>query len=466
MIRKIYIIAVLSLLCNLSVAQLSVAPYIGDSMVLQHGRPIVVSGKATPGSVVGVQFAGAKESSTAAADSSWSVTLPAMKPSSKGRVMVVECGRSSLKFRSVLIGDVWFAAGQSNMAFKVKTLEKREREELIERAACSNIRYYYRANVVSGGKRVNRVDKPWESAGSKTIPEWSAVAYLFAQQIYSQLDIPIGIVNCSHGSSTAEAWISPEAFAGNSALKGAIGREYEGISALYRNPSTLYEQMLKSFKGLSIKGVIWYQGESNGYFPDKYATMFAGLITDWRRFFGDESLPFVFAQLPSYRMPEDKTDEKWAELRWAQYQVGRTVPNTAMVVTTEYGDSTNIHPRNKRPVALRFAAAALASAYAGKSEYCVLLPDSAVMLNGEVVIKPINVSGALSLKSDDVMVELCGSDGVFRAARCRVDLNSIYVTSSLVPLPIKVRYAWRNVCRLDIYYNEIPVPSFELNIKN
>lgn len=466
MSKLINITFVFLLLGNVAAAQLSVAPYIGDSMVVQRNKPVEVRGKAAPDSNVELHFAGNRVTAITGTDSCWSVKLPAMEASCENRSMKIVCDKETLCFNGILVGDVWMAAGQSNMAFKVRGLEASQRLQLSREADFNNIRYFYRANIVGGGKLLNSSDRPWESAKGKKIYEWSAIAYLFARDIYSELGVPVGIVNCSHGGSTAEAWISSEAFEKDGELTSAIGKNYDGLAGMHKNPSVLYDKMLKGLAGLNPSGVLWYQGESNGYFPDKYATMFTGLINDWRRFFDNEALPFIFAQLPSYRVPGDKSNELWARLRWAQYQVSRTVPHTAMVITSEYGDPANIHPINKQPVAKRFVDAAMATVYGNKQLWQIGLPSVAELNKGVVEVKFDNIPGGLTLSDNNAMVEVCGVDGVYHEGKCSVRKNVMYVKCDSVRTPVKVRYAWKNINTLSVYYKGvIPVLPFELEVK-
>lgn len=260
-------------------------------MVLQRGIPLPLEGTATPGSTVEVSFAGHTVTTEADTQGVWQVTIPALEASSRNRTMEIRSGGEAVTIRDILVGEVWLAGGQSNMAFKVRGMEFDDRLALIRDADYSDIRCYYRANVVSGGKLLDTSDRPWSGAYGRNIYDWSAVAYLFARELHRELGVPVGIVNCSHGGSTAEAWISPEAFASDPALKAAVGKVYDGIGSHYKNPSVLYEKMLARFRGLTVRGVIWYQGESNGYFPEQYATLFPGLIADWRRFSATTTCP-------------------------------------------------------------------------------------------------------------------------------------------------------------------------------
>lgn len=441
--------------------QFAPAPYLCDSMVLQQGVPLPLRGTAAPGVTVTVSFAGHTVTAQADAQGEWLAVLPALEASSRNRTMELRAGDRTLTIRAVLVGEVYLAGGQSNMAFKIRGMEKDDRLALIREADYPEIRCYYRANVVGGGKLLDAADRPWSGACGSRISEWSAVAYLFARELHRELGVPIGIVNCSHGGSTAEAWISPEAFAADPALKAATGKIYDGIESRYKNPSVLYKQMLARFRGLTLRGVIWYQGESNGYFPEQYATLFPGLIADWRRFFRNDSLPFIFAQLPSYRVPGDRSGDRWARLRQAQLHTARTVARTALVVTADCGDPENIHPKNKYPVGLRFAAAAEELVYGGRKPGTLTLPGPVTVEGGKVTVPVGGIRNGLKVRGKRSAFELRDPQGAWHPAALRIRGNRLELTASEVSAPTAVRYAWGNIDTLTVYHKSgLPLPPF------
>lgn len=458
----------LGLLCfaGTQAQTLRVASYICDSMVLQRDMPVRICGQAAPGKSVEVSFA--RHTVTAKADAAgyWCAQLPALKACRENRTMEIRSEDELRRIHAVLVGDLWLAGGQSNMGFKVQGLEASERLSLARDANYPALRIYSRANIVGGGKLLQTQDRPWSGAYGRKIYNWSAVAYLFARELHKAHGIPIGIVACAHGGSTAEAWISPEAFRADSTLEASVGKRYEGLNAKFKDPSTLHTAMLEAFRGLTLRGVIWYQGESNGYFPDKYRTLFTGLIADWRGFFEQEKLPFLFAQLPSYRVPGDKSGERWAWLRQAQLEVASSVPNTAMVVTTDCGDPENIHPKNKYPVAMRFAAAARNAVYGDNVVGTLLLPSEVSADGGDVHIPVGGMDAGLEVRDKASGFELRDQGGTWHPASLKIRGNLLIVSSKEVPRPTDVRYAWGNINRLTVYHKSgIPLPPFTLKVQ-
>lgn len=445
---------------------LATAPYLCDSMVLQRGRPLPLTGTARPGSSVEVSFAGHTVAARTDPQGKWQATLPALSASDRNRTMTIRCGDELREIHGVLVGEVWLAGGQSNMAFKVRSMESEDRLALLRTADCPAIRCYYRAPIVSGGKKLDASDRPWSGAHGRNVDDWSAIAYVFARELHRALGVPIGFINCTHGGSTAEAWISAEAFETDSALKNSVAKIYDGIDSLYKNPSVLHEQMLSRFDGLTVRGVIWYQGESNGLFPDRYGPIFSGLIAGWRRFFNNDRLPFIFAQLPFYRVPNDRSGECWARLRQAQLETARTIPHTSLVVTADCGNPDDIHPKNKYPVGMRFAAAAKRQVYHAKTPGALTLSEPVATEHGTIEIAVGGIRNGLVLHGKKSGFELRDAEGVWHPARLCIRKKRLELTADRVPAPSGVRYAWGNVDTLTVYHTSgLPLPPFLFEIK-
>lgn len=437
--------------------------YYADGMVIQRGKIIRMEGQATAGEQVKVAFGKYIRQIEADVTGDWAICFEPMKAGGPYDLLV-STSHDTLRFSDVLVGDVWFAAGQSNMAFRLKTMTKKDFDKEKSDAGYPQIRYYGTAGVVSGGKLVESPDRKWTSPRPDVISEWSAVAYLFAKEIYQRYRIPIGIVCCAQGSSTAEAWLSPQAYEEEPALAAYIGKEYSGIQALYRNPSVLYRSMLSKFQGMTVKGILWYQGESNAYDPAKYQHVFSALIRDWRSFFGEPDLPFIYAQLPAYQMPGDLSAEKWAEMRQVQLEVAQSTAHTALVVTSEYGEAGNIHPKDKRPVARRFALAAEGLAYGENQVYQLRIPEKAERIGNKARIVFPDRKIHLVVKNQ-MTLEICGEDGRYYPAEYSLQKNSLTAWSAPVAVPVKVRYAYANVNQLALYDRSgIPVSPFILEV--
>lgn len=465
--RTLFLVISVLLSFNVWAQTLAVAPYICDSAILQREKPIIIRGTANPYSEVVVAFDKTTLKTVASVSGEWSVDFPSKMASFSPLTLDVSSHGEHIRYSNILIGDIWFASGQSNMAFKVAGMKTQDRLKLIKEANYPNVRTYYRRNIVSGRKRVDdREDKKWSCARDSSILQWSAIAYLFARDLYEHYDIPVGIINCSHGASTAEAWISPKKFKSDPKLQQAISRRFSGIDSLFNNPSNLHLKMLSLFKGVPVKGVIWYQGEANGRYAQNYQYMFSNLIDDWREFFNDKNLPFIFAQLPSYRVGNDPTNESWAHLRWAQYQVAKDKDNSYMVVTADYGDPKDIHPKDKAPVAKRFFEVAQERVYAEKNLSFITLPEFASARSGRVEVAFDGVKGRLVAKSD-IDIAVCAQDGVFKKCDAVLKNNKLIIDTKAIDNPKSVRYAWSNVNNLALYHiNGTPVSPFELKIKD
>lgn len=462
MIRALFIVPALSVGTPASAAALSLDPPLGAHMVLQRERPIHVCGTAPPGAVVEVVFGPQRKVAQTARDGRWRVVLDAL-PAEAGRMLTVACGTDTLRLCDVAVGEVWLAGGQSNMTFRAGSLLPADYAALRSRAT-PLVRSYNVAQVVRGGELLSERDAPWASFTPDAIGGWSAVATFFAAELAERYGIPVGIVHCSHGASTAESWISPAYYAAHPEAVAAQLPSKPATDVMHRvtNPSQLYEAMLRRIENYPVRGVIWYQGESNAAHPDGYRTVFAALIDCWRENRQDPALPFVFAQLSSYDRRDTRGNTTWAIVREAQRCVARTVPYVAMTVTCDAGEAHDIHPKDKRTVAHRLVLAARRMVYGDK--VCSEGPRlrRAKRRGDRVVLSFRGADGGLTLRRPASGFALCGAQGVFHPAAARVRRRRIVLRSDSVVAPQAVRYAWRNAATLSVYNAAgLPLSPFE-----
>jgi sialate O-acetylesterase len=205
----------------------------------------------------------------------------------------------------------------------------------------------------------------------------------------------------------------------------------------------------------TIKGVIWYQGESNGGRGKQYQTLFPLMISDWRQRWGEGNFPFLFVQIAPYKGNDPA-------IREAQLLTFKSVPATAMVVTTDIGDPTNIHPTHKRPVGERLALAARALAYGEKIEYSGPVFNSAKIDGAKVVISFTHVGGGLLAKDGPLKgFELAGADKKFTPAQAQIQGDTIIVTSAQVPSPAFVRYGYTQSPDVNLFNQDgLPASPF------
>lgn len=427
--------------------------YFASHAVLPREVPVPVWGSAPDGAKVEVEFAGQKVS-TVAKDGRWSVTLQPLAASPEPRCMVIR-GEREIVLEDMLVGDVWLASGQSNMA---RQLGSRARQKEIigarEEIAAANrplIRQYFVPLKFADAP----VDDPrgkWSVCTPATAPTFTAVGYFFARDLQPAVGVPVGIIFSSWGGTVAEAWTSEEAL---KALPQTIpGRPGKGQNG----PSKLYHAMIAPLTPIPIKGVIWYQGEANSGRGLQYREMLPALIGDWRRAWKQPELPFLFVQIaPHERMTP--------ELREAQMLTACKVPRTAMAVLTDVGDAKDIHPVNKAPVGSRLALAARALAYGEKIEYSgPLFREARPQPDGKAMwVAFDHVGGGLVAQDGGPLrgFVIAGEDRQFVAAQAEIRGDKVIVWSDAVPKPVAVRYGWANVPDVNLANKEgLPASPF------
>jgi sialate O-acetylesterase len=483
-------------------ARVSLAKVFGDHMVIQRETAVPVWGWASPGDKiqVNVQEEGATDGksrtseATTDAGGKWQVGLPPRAAGGKPlqlRIALLRDGRTSeiCTLKDVLVGDVWLCSGQSNMGFTINTAKTGKQD--MAQSANSNIRLFQvQQGPAWAPQRDLRGAPQWRVCSPAGLDRFSAVAYYFGRDLQKHLGIPVGLVESEVGGTPAESWTSEEGlkefpeYAQQIARSrelasdpAAAKRAYEDVLARWqqevdtsstagskvtsstvghkpspdghpRRPAVLFNAMINPLVPLAIKGVIWYQGESNASRAEQYQRLFPALIADWRRLWEAPNLPFLFVQLPYFhaRKPEPGEDT-WAELREAQLITFRTVPNTGMAITVDTGDAKNIHPADKEPVGARLAIAARGIAYGEKLEWSGPLFTTATLEGAGMRVKFEHTGSGLTTWDGQEAVRgfaLAGEDHNFAWADAKIDnaTNTVLVSSPLVPHPVSVRYAW------------------------
>lgn len=464
--------------------ELRLAAVFTDHAVLQRDRPLPVWGTSEPGDAVTVTFAGKTAKATADASGRFLATLEAL-PAGGPYELVAE-GRARAIARDVLVGEVWLASGQSNMAMTVGGVRDADAEAAA--ATLPSIRMFTSAMRPSGEPEAD-VRGAWVVADPATVKGFSAAAWFFAREIHKALSVPVGLVVSSVGGTVAEAWTPAEAVAKEPLLapmwekaqKATVGYDRVAAEAKWRKahkkwkdeaesdrragrnpppepppvsdpragllyPGSLWNGMVAPLAGLSLRGFLWYQGESNAPRAEQYRALFPTLIRSWRAAWGREDLPFYFCQLANFgKVSPSGVDSPWAELRDAQLLTMQQTPFTGMAVLVDIGEAADIHPKNKQEVGRRLALWALAKDYGRGDTLC-----SGPLLKGQTV-----EGGKLVLTFDRVGTGLATSDGrdpegfavasakgVFMPARAKIEGDRVILTCPKVPHPTQVRYAW------------------------
>ena len=460
---------------------LAFAEIFGEQMVLQQKMPITIWGTSNPYATICVTIENRRAEQCADSQGNWTVVLPELRAGGPYRLNLVS-GTELRVIDSVYVGEVWIAAGQSNMGFQVFQLAEAEKQRAIVAAKNAAIHFMTVPKRIYGdtiSSDNNRLE--WKLAMGKQVEKMSAVAYFFAQKLQSQINVPLGVIITPHGGSTAEAWLPREILRENPitnplferyqeymAMKGEQGARdeyYEYLRAwnvYYKGdrkstrkprrpygpysqscPGGLYETMLKRIIPYTARGVLWYQGESNNSRAEQYRVLLPMLIKEWRQEFHNPGLYFCVVQLPAYKGPKI---ESWPEIREAQLLTARSIPYTALVVTIDAGERDNLHSLNKRPVGERLAV------LAANNVYGILQPHKgpeleSIKCENDCMILTFDPGGGglTTWKRKP----LCGfyiaeKEGDFAEAHAEIDGNRIRVWSEVVAHPDVVRYGWAN----------------------
>ncbi len=341
-------------------------------------------------------------------------------------------GSDSVKVNNVLVGEVWICSGQSNMEWPLKMSDGGS--DAIANSRNEKIRLFMIPNIKADTPQ-ETVPGSWTVAGPETVGDFSGVGYFFGRALQKHLGVPIGLISSDWGGTAAEQWTSAEALAANPELKGM---------STNAGPSLLYNAMIAPLAPLAFQGVIWYQGESNAGRSFQYRTLLPTMIKNWRETFGHGDFPFLIVQIaPFTDIVREPSDSVWAEIRDAQLDVSRKVPNTALIVTTDVGDEKDIHPRKKEPVGARLALAARALAYGEKIEYSGPQFDKLSVQGDKAVLHFTHAGSGLVAKDGSLSgFTIAGEDQKFHAAQAEIKGDTIEVSSPDVAKPVAVRYGW------------------------
>lgn len=454
----------LMLLSGSSFAQTTLNSLFSDHMVLQQNAQIPVWGTSRNGSNIIVKFNG-QEVVGKVTNGKWMVTLKPMQVSKKGLTMEIFAG-DTIQIHDILIGEVWLCSGQSNMERQLgprppqQPIKNWEAER--DKANYPLIREFYVPLNYAESPQEDALGK-WRVCSPATVIDFSAVGYFFAENLYKQLNVPIGILFSAFGGTPAEDWTSLAALENNPALNDIVKNYVETMNIGYRPEgqciSGLYNGMIYPLLQFAIKGACWYQGESNNDRAEQYQTVLRNMIINWRQDFNQGDFPFLIVQIAPHK------DMKPA-LREAQRLVVEKTPNTALIVTIDCGDADDIHPANKRPVGARLAVAANALAYHGKGAYQGPLYRSYEAKGDKLHLHFEHIGAGLTAKGNNGKLqgfEIAGTDGNYHSAEAVIEGPVVTLSSPHVKEPKFARYGWENVPVVNLYNKEgLPASPFRI----
>jgi sialate O-acetylesterase len=469
--KRITLIFVFLTFCTASVkSEVKLPSIFGNNMVLQREIPCPVWGWADAGEEISVSIAGQTKSTKTNADGKWSVKLDPLKVG-KPLTMKIKGRKNVINFENVQVGEVWIGSGQSNMNYGLgNTIDSKN---VIENANYPDIRLVTIPNVAQKEPQDN-CNCQWVECSPATVKWFSAVLFYFGHKIHKDINVPVGLIHCSWGGSSCEAWVNEKVLANEPIYNGIFERRKifnpeDPNLRISHQVGYLYNGMVRPIVGYGIRGVLWYQGETNGDNLPKareYTVLFPELIRDWRAQWGVD-FPFLFVQLASYRAPAKTPSEgNWAWVREAQLRA-LSLPETGMASALDLGDADDIHPRNKFDVAKRLSLVARHVAYGETLVHSGPVYDSSRVEGRAIRVAFRQCGGGLMAgigKKPGVELSgfgIAGADRKFVRASAVIEGDTVFVSSESVPDPVSVRYGWADNPSANLYNKEgLPASPF------
>lgn len=445
-------------------AEVSLPVVFGDNMVVQRDARVPVWGTDDAGTEVTVTLGEAKVSAKAGTDGKWMVKLPAMKAGGPHTLAVA--GSSSLTINNVLVGEVWLCSGQSNMEWTVARSSNAQQE--IAAADHPRIRHIKIPHRPSDKPEFDVPSDGWEVCSPETVGDFTGVGYFFGRYLQQELDVPIGLIGSNWGGTRIEPWTPPEGFRQVPALK-EIAENLDDFPTRnargainHQSPLALYNGMISPLVPYEIRGAIWYQGESNRRDGLLYEQKMHALIKGWRTVWNKKDLPFYFVQLAPYQYGQE--DPGVLPLLWEAQSGALALPHTGMAVTTDVGNTGNIHPQNKQDVGKRLALWALANTYGREGiVYSGPLYKRMKIEGSRVRIFFDHAGSGLASRDGEPLdwFTIAGPDGQFVEAMAEIDGETVIVSSPKVAEPKAVRFGWHKLAEPNLMNREgLPAAPF------
>ncbi|GAF01979.1 sialate O-acetylesterase [Saccharicrinis fermentans] len=521
-LSKIFICIFVCVSCLVN-ANVRLNALFSNGMVVQQKTKINVWGWADPQEKISLTASwGAKAEVVTASDSTWRLKIKT--PKAGGPFKITISGHNTIVIDDVLAGEVWLCSGQSNMDFSLGKFlaDAREKQyqplveyirEEVARAHDPWLRHIEVPQTASMHERKYNFSGNWRYVNMKQTAAISAIGYFYAKEIRKRLNVPVGIVECAWGGSRIQPWISKEAYGEDEEMNAYFEEETVCLNKLieemdsehymdtayqrklkeYRankgtvrkpwpqehpekskqTPASLYNGMVSAIVPYTIKGALWYQGESNShYMEEQYEKYFTALINSWRKEWGQGDFPFYWVQLASYKVPDHRSDMGWAMVN---DHLRRTMklPNTGMAVLHDIGEASDVHPHNKMDAGKRLALWALKKDYHQKvAAVSGPLYKRMKVIDNKVVVEFEHAESGLMVAKKNLLdepmeideplqwFEIAGENGVWKKAKARIiSKNKIEMFNADITDPVKVRYAWSSNPQGANLYNREGLPA-------
>jgi len=477
-------------------AQVKLPALVSDNMVLQQNAKVNLWGWSSPNEKISIQleWLNTQLETIADAEGKWKVTVDTPNGSDKPYTITITAS-NKIVLNNILIGEVWLCSGQSNMYFPVGREDKtwktgvKNYEEEVKNASYNAIRFFTVA-LNAAPQPLEDVSGSWKICTPETIKTFSAVAYFFGRDLYQKRNVPIGLISTSWGGTKAEAWTSQNVLEKDVSFLPILQQDakneklyQEKLEAYYlasinqqiasaanapklelkkpkkeanKTSYVLYNAMLYPIINYTMKGVIWYQGESNSGQANLYRTLFPAMVKNWRDDWKQGDFPFYYVQITPHK-------GQTPDIREAQLFSLKTISNSGMVVTTDVGDANNIHPIDKQTVGHRLALWARAKTYnENKLVYSGPIYNHMKIKKQKVQLFFDYADSGLKKEGETLKeFEIAGEDQIFYPADAKIEGKTIVVSSSKVKNPAAVRFAWKAVPEPNLFNNEnLPASPF------
>lgn len=457
--RIVSICFIVLTLSTTALADVTLPAIISDNMVLQRNTEITCWGHADPHESITIlpTWQQSRLSTQADAAGQWSVKLSTT--ADVGPHALTIQANNHLTIQNILFGEVWLCSGQSNMEWSVAQTDNAQAE--IAAADYPQIRLFTVKKTIADQPQLD-CSGAWSACSPQTIPAFSAVAYFFGRELHQKLNCPMGLINSSWGGTTVEAWTSKKALEQNELYDYVVANCNKFKFQKFQSPTVLYNGMIAPLIPFSLRGAIWYQGESNCGYADTYSELLATLIHNWRSDWAIGDFPFYFVQIAPFNY---FSETEAAILRQEQFET-LSVPNTGMAVTLDIADIYDIHPTNKQDVGKRLSLWALAKTYGQKDLiYSGPLYKSMTIEGNRIRLFFDHVGSGLISKTGPLrFFTIAGKDRKLHPANADIDPanNTVVVYSHDVPNPVAVRYGWLSYATGNLFNKEnLPASTFK-----
>lgn len=472
--KRIFFLMLALCLASPGMGQVRLPSILGSGMVLQRNCGVNIWGWAEPGRRIVVTPSWSAQSHTTRTDGNgrWRVQIPT--PDAGGPYTLTIDDGEPVTLDDILIGEVWLCSGQSNMEMPLRGFDSQPVHGALEAAMQAGgypgIRLFKVARATASAPQEDCTGR-WEVSSMRSAADFSAVGYYFGLALFRALGIPVGLVESDWGATRIETWMSAAAAQGVDSGILATDAAHDAQNRV----GALYNAMIRPLAPYTLRGFIWYQGESNKGFHAKYPRDMAAMAAAWRATWeSDERMPFYYVQLapfdydiPMHRFRNERNPILLPLMVEAQLRALELIPNADMAVNTDLGSAVEIHPPRKDLVGQRLALLALTGTY-GCTGIDSRGPqfEDVVFDGGKAVVTFRSNSTLHPVDTPLKGFEIAGADRVFHPAEARVIhrgyefSRQVEVRSADVSAPVAVRYAFRNVVGEVNLMNTAGLPAF------